>query len=247
MRRRKTGAPREDRFPPEGKTSTAAHIPARAPFRFFGCIELREILGHRARDERELMELLEQVPPGSVYYHTHSVFLRHHQITGAYPNDFANWVASQVRDQVLGERLAIVDPFEFYNLERLREELVSTIDHHVSTVHPVPRVVFGDPFFFVQSHIVSVPLGLSAGSLQEFSHYLHDVDASSIYFHTLEARVRRGNRHGDFAQWVGTDLGLTALAEEIARINPYLGGLERIRAEMLRLIHRVLSEATDAQ
>jgi len=247
MRRRKTGAPREDRFPPEGKTSTAAHIPARAPFRFFGCIELREILGHRARDERELMELLEQVPPGSVYYHTHSVFLRHHQVTGAYPNDFANWVASQVRDQVLGERLAIVDPFEFYNLERLREELVSTIDHHVSSVHPVPRVVFGDPFFFVQSHIVSVPLGLSAGSLQEFSHYLHDVDASSIYFHTLEARVRRGNRHGDFAQWVGTDLGLTALAEDIARINPYLGGLERIRAEMLRLIHRVLSEATDAQ
>jgi len=222
-------------------------VSARTPFRFFGCIELREILGYRAWDERELMELLEQVPPGAVYYHTHSVFLRHHQVTGAYPNDFANWVASQVRDQVLGERLAIVDPFEFQDLERLREELVSTIDDHISTLHPVPRVVFGDPFFFVQSHVVSVPLGLSAPTLAEFARYLHDVDASSIYFHTLEARVRRGNRHGDFAQWVETALGLPALAEAIAHINPYLGGLERIRAEMLRLIQPVLSEATDAQ
>src|SRR3990172_11526697 len=107
-----------------------------APFVFFGCIELRELLGLRARDERELLEQLERAPLGSVYYHTHSVFLRHHQVTGAYPNDFANWVASQVRDQVLGERLAIVDPFEFQDLERLREELGSTIDDHISTLHP---------------------------------------------------------------------------------------------------------------
>lgn len=209
---------------------------ARTPFRFLGCIELREILGQRARDERELMELLEQVPAGSVYYHTHSVFLRHYRVTGAYPNDFANWVASQVRDQVLAERLAVVDPFEFHDLDRLREELVSIIDDHVSQLHPVPRVVFGEPFFFVQSHIVEVPAGLEARTLEEFDRGLREVDASSIYLHTLEARARRGRRRGDFAEWLGEELGLTALADEIAGINPYLGGLERIRAELLARI-----------
>ena len=209
---------------------------ARTPFRFLGCIELREILGQRARDERELMELLEQVPAGSVYYHTHSVFLRHYRVTGAYPNDFANWAASQVRDQVLAERLAVVDPFEFQDLERLREELVSIIDDHISRLQPVPRVVFGEPFDFVQSHVVEVSLGLDAWTLEEFRKRLCDVDASSIYFHALEARVRRGRRRGDFAQWLGEELGLTALAEEIARINPYLGGLERMRTELLARI-----------
>ena len=93
-----------------------------APFVFFGCVELRELLGLRARDERELMEQLERAPLGAVYYHTHSVFLRHYQITGAYPNDFANWVAAEVRDQVLAERLAVVDPFALETLEALREE-----------------------------------------------------------------------------------------------------------------------------
>lgn len=211
-----------------------------APFVFFGCIELREILGRRARDERELMEHLEQAPLGSVYYHTHSVFLRHHQITGAYPNDFANWVAFQVRDQVLGERLAVVDPFAFGSLEALREELVSIIDHHVATLHPVPRVVFGDPFFFVQSHVIEVPTGLEARTLAEFRRCLAEVDASSIYFHALESKVRRGHPRGDFADWIERSVGLQPLADEVAHIHPYLGGLEEIRVRMLRLLDAAL-------
>ena len=32
---------------------------------------------------------------------------------GCIPNDFAQWVAMEVRDHVLGERLAVIDPFEF--------------------------------------------------------------------------------------------------------------------------------------
>jgi len=220
---------------------------AASPFVFVGCIELREILPQRARDERELMEQLERVPLGSVYHHTHSVFLRHHQVTGAYPNDFANWVASQVRDQVLGERLAVVDPFAFGSLEALREEIVSIIDHHISTLHPVPRVVFGDPFFFVQSHMIEVPTGLEAATIEEFRQCLAEVDASSIYLHALESRVRRGRARGDFASWIARDLGLPALAEEIARINPYVGGLEEIRIRMLRLLDAVPGEEAPAR
>lgn len=219
---------------------------ARTPFRFFACIELREILGHRARDERELMELLEQVPLGSVYHHTHSVFLRHHQITGAHPNDFAHWVAVQVRDQALAERLSVVDPFELPDLERVREELVSTIEHHIATLHPVPRVVFGEPFYFVQSHVVEVPLGIEARTLAEFHRHVAEVDASAIYFHTLEARVRRGRSRGDFAEWLGAELGLEPLAAQVARINPYLGGLEQMRARMLQLLDAALAQAGGA-
>ena len=215
---------------------------AQIPFRFFGCIELREILGKRAHDERELTELLEQVPVGSVYYHTHSVFLRRHRITEAYPNDFANWVAAEVRDQVLAERLAVVDPFEFEDLEPLREELISILEEHIENLQPVPRVVFGEPFFFILSHVVDVPLGLTARTLEEFIACLREVDESSIYLHTLEARVRRGVKGGDFAEWLRRELGLTTLAEEIACINPYLGGLERIRTELLRLTEAAMAQ-----
>src|SRR5438876_578103 len=102
-------------------------LTAARPFVCTGCVELRQALDHRATDERELLERLEEVPAGSVFYHTHGYFLRHRPITTAYGNDFASWVATQVRDQVLAERLAVVNPFEFASLEHVREELVSII------------------------------------------------------------------------------------------------------------------------
>ena len=163
--------------------------PATRPFSFFGCLELREILGRRARDERELMEGLEQIPAGSIYYHTHSIFLRHPHIGGGYPNDFANWVATQVGDKGLAERLA-----------------------------------FGDPFFFVQSHVFEVPTGLEARSLSEFRRCLAEAGLSAVYLHTLHARVRGEVAGGDFAHWIGQELGLDSLAGAIGRINPFLGG-----------------------
>ncbi len=187
------------------------------------------------------MEHLERAPVGSISYHTHSVFLRHHQVAGASPNDFANWVASQVRDQVLGERLAVVDPFAFETLEDLREEFVSIIDHHLATVRPVPRVIFGDPFFFVQSHVIAVPAGLKAHTLGKFRRWLAEMEASSISFHGLESRVRRGRCHGDFADGIARALRLYSLAEQMGHVNPYLGGLEEAPLRMLRLLDATLA------
>jgi len=42
------------------------------PFRFIGCSELRELLGKEAENEKRLVELLEEVPLDSIYFHTHS-------------------------------------------------------------------------------------------------------------------------------------------------------------------------------
>jgi len=62
------------------------------------------------------------------------------------------------------------------------------------------------------------------------------VDASAIYFHMVEARTRLGRRSGDFAEWIGTSLGLTNLAERIERVDTYMTSLERVRARVLALV-----------
>ena len=90
---------------------------AKDPFFFTGCWELREMVGRSARDEQQLLEAIEEIPPDSLSYHTHSFFLRHKYIAGPYPNDFATWAAIQVRDRVLGEKLGILDPYDIENLE----------------------------------------------------------------------------------------------------------------------------------
>jgi Family of unknown function (DUF5752) len=211
-----------------------------APFIFIGCVELRQALGRRATDERELMDRLEDVPAGAIFYHTHSYFLRHRPITTAYGNDFAAWVATHVRDQVLAERLAVVNPFDYATLEDLREELVGTIHDHLLRQSSVPRVEFGEHFYFQQSQVVEVALGATATTLEEFREGLAAVDASAIYFHMVEARARLGRRSGDFAEWVRDALQLPNLAERIERIDAFMTSLERVRARVLSLVDEAL-------
>lgn len=206
---------------------------AGTPFTFIGCSELQESLGQQADDEKELAEMLEDVPLDSVHFHTHSYFLRHRFIERVYPNDFAQWVVTQVGDHILGEKLAVVDPFDYPNLEDLREEIISIIDDHLSRTPIVPRVVFGRPFYFHRSRILEVPMGVEARTLSEFRRAVSEIDVSAIYFHMFEAHFRLRREESDFSAWIRTGLGLPDLADRILAINPYLGSLERLRSGLL--------------
>ncbi|HQR13415.1 MAG TPA: DUF5752 family protein [Nitrospira sp.] len=216
-------------------------LTAEAPFAFIGCSELQESIAHQADDEKALAELIEEVPLDSIHFHTHSYFLRHGLIEGAYPNDFAQWVVMQIGDHVLGERLAILDPFDYPDLENLREELISIIDDHLSRSPIIPRVVFGQPFHFKRSRILEVPIGLEARTLQEFRDIVTDIDVSSIYYHMFEAHFRLRRAENDFSAWLRTSLRLTNLADRIRAINPYQGSLERLRSKLISACDDVLT------
>lgn len=218
---------------------------AEVPFAFYGCVELRQMLGLKAKTEKELADLLRQVPLHSVYYHTHSPLLRHQYRAGMYSNDFATWTAAQVRDRVLGERLAVVDPLSFESLSDLRDAIVSVIDAHLESITVIPRVVYGEPFEFVESTIMGVPTGLEAYTLEEFTQALSDVDDTTVYYHAIEARVRLKHARTHFSAWLGDRLNLPSLAARVQALDPYAGGLEQIRSQMLVYCGQVLSLGQD--
>jgi hypothetical protein len=209
-------------------------------FEFVACSELIQILGLRADDERELAEILAEVSLDCVHYHTHGHFLRHGFVGAPYPNDFATWAAIHVRDRVLGERLAVVSPLDFSSLEELREEILTIVDDHLSHLSIVPRVIFGEPFDFMQSRIVEVSTGVVATTLGEFRAGLAAIQPSAIYFHTIEAPRRLARPGTDFSVWLREGLGLTSLAEAVNRVDPYAGSLERLWTELLRLCDAAL-------
>ena len=238
------------RIPLEGLRRAATLTPRPAPtplrreagpFAFVACLELREFVGVRAENERHLADLIDEVSLDSIYYHTHGFFLRHKFVAGAYPNDFATWAAVQVRDRVLGERLAMVDPAQFPNLQALREELVSVIDDHLRGLQVVPSALLGEPFEFIQSRTVEIPTGTEVRTLEEFRNALLDVDASAIYFHLVEARMRLGRGQNDFAAWLEYGLGLQALAAKVRAVDPYAGSLERARTRLIQLCDDALT------
>ena len=148
----------------------------------------------------------------------------------------------EVRDLVLAERLAVVDPFEFSNLEALREELLSIIDDHLSRMAIVPRVIYGSPFHFNQSRILKVPTGLEVETLQAFPHALAEVEVSAIYYHAFEARHRLSSSENDFSAWALQSLGMPELAHRFRSINPYLGSLERLRSALISVCEESIAK-----
>ena len=211
-------------------------------FHFIDCIEIKELLGKKADDEQELLELIEEVPVDSIYYHTHSYFLRHFYISGTYPNDFANWAAIQVRDRVLGEKLAEVTPSGDKNLEDIRSELIEIIDRHLCAIKIVPAVVYGQPFYFMQSRIIEVPTGITVNNLEGFLEALKTVDASAIYNHVFEARLRDRRGRSDFSIWIKEGLALEDLADKFERVDSYMYSLEGLRVKLIDLCKQELGK-----
>lgn len=212
---------------------------ASRPFLFITVHELKEMLGRSAWDERELLWGIEEVPVESIFYHTHSYFLPGRYLASPYPNDFATWAAVQVRERVLGEQLAVVDPFDYPDLEALRTEFVTIIDQHLSSLQTIPRIVYGEPFHFMRSVVLEIPTGIQAETLREFREALAGVDVGALYFHFFYA-VARGRQAGNPVVWIERELGLPELAAALRRTSPYFKSLEQLRGELVALCDRFL-------
>jgi hypothetical protein len=204
-------------------------------FQFTNCIEIKELLGVKADDELSLLELLEEVSIDSIYFHMHSYFLRHVYVSGIYPNDFANWVTIQVRDRVLGEKLATVTPNRNLSLDDLRYELIDIIDRHLHNMKIIPSITYGEPFYFMKSKIIEVPTDIKVKNLKEFINALKIVDASSIYNHIFESQMRLKRRSNDFSIWLEDILKLNDLAHKIDQLDSYMFTLESLREKLIFL------------
>jgi hypothetical protein len=156
------------------------------------------------------------------------------------PNDFAAWVAEEVRDPALAERLALESPFDFADLEAFREHLLATLDDHLMRLPFAPRTITGRPFHFLLGHLQELPLEISVADLKGFRRAVDEVDESSIYYHAVESMGRLGNPRSDFAEWVDQGLGLGELARAVDQLDPFALSLEGLRRSVLELVDAAL-------
>jgi len=163
---------------------------ARTPFPFLGCWSYRRCSAGGPTTSASCWNTSREVPLDSIYFHTHRRLSARAGLPARTPNDFATWAAIQVRDRVLGEKLGIIDPQDLSDLESLRTEVVSLIDDHLSQLGAVPRVIFGEPFYFMHPGARG-PTGVKVRTLREFRDVLSTVDSSVVYLHVVEARGRK--------------------------------------------------------
>jgi small-conductance mechanosensitive channel len=213
---------------------------AKEAFQFYDRLHLKELTGLKAKNLRELTDILKNAPDSIVYYHTHHFLEEHHYLTPEPANDFALWVSDVLGDVVLGERLASVDAFEFPNLGALRERLVNVMEECLSQEPQSRQAPEGREFYFIKSVSVILPTPYIAHDLREFLESLRNLSLGSLYFHIFESRLRLQRATNDFSVWLEQSLDEPELADEIARFDPYTFTLEGTKSRLIYLIEKRL-------
>ena len=223
-----------------GKTGDFDQLAKRAvePFRFHNLSLLKKMTGLKATNLAEMLARLKQVPESVIYYHTHQFLQEHHYLTPEPPNDFAVWVAGPLGDEVLGERLASINPFSFHSLIDLRENLVNIIEEYLGHCPDHRQAVEGNEFYFVKSARFVFPTPYVVYDLREFVGALRKVSLGSLYFHIFESRLKSAKGLNDFSIWLMDSLGEAELGQAIARFDPYTYTLEGLRWSLIRLIEK---------
>lgn len=214
------------------------------PFRFYTRLTLKETTGLRAISLPQLLKFLRTVPGSVIYHHTHHYLQQHQYLTPEPPNDFAYWVSEILGDKELGERLVSIDTISFPSIRALRECFIETIEEHLRK-RPLLRFRWVEPdqaFYFIRAVSVIFPTPYEAVNLAEFARGLAAVTIDSLYYHIFEARLRLEHSSNDFSLWFKS-LGEEALAQTIARLDPYTHTMEELRQSILRMIGRRLKEA----
>jgi len=211
---------------------------ASEPFHFYARLHLKELTGLKARNLSELVNLLREVPDSVIYYHTHHFLEEHHYLTPEPASDFALWVSDELGDEVLGEKLASIDTFDFPTIGALRTRIEGVIRDYLSKNPDGWTAREGAEFHFVKSISFVLPTPYTANDLREFVEVLRQISLDSLSYHIFEARLRLKKGVNDFSTWIEECVGDKDLADRLAYLDPYNYTLESLRSTIIQLIEK---------
>lgn len=220
----------------KGDQMTLGSERAQAPsvFEVRDCVLIAVATGVKALTLAELRDGLVQVHPGSIYYHFWGGLLQPRFEEQEYNNDFAAWARHGLHDTVLAERLALVDPSEFENLETLRRELLEIIEQRLDESERLQWLPANLPFEFIQSQIVVFDTRSRVGEPEVLAELASRFSIGTVFYHFIDARRRLPAGIDDFSAWLAS-FGdrYEGVIHDLADIDPYFGSLAELRDRLV--------------
>jgi hypothetical protein len=211
---------------------------AETPFEFFTVSYMTRIGNQSAWTPRELLKGLQECSDASIFHHTFQTLSSHHFLTEGFSNDFAQWAYADANREDLAEQLAALDVRDYLSIAALRADLCRLVGDYCAAYPALAEQSALERFYFCESQEVTLPFGLTAGTLEEFRDGIAQLSHASFYFHFISSRLRLQLQTNDFSHWLADGLGLGTLAKSVNQIDIYTNTLDSSRAKVLRLIDR---------
>jgi hypothetical protein len=173
------------------------------PFEIKDCALLTRMSGLPAAvNLRELRDRIASCHPDVLYHHFCETPLVPSFDYPEYRNDFTVWAKWRLGDEILAERLGMIDPYVFPTMEELRVVTIEIIDDRLSEVTMFPWARPGHEFHFMQAVTIVFDTGEEISHPEDLAAAVGRMTSSSIYFHVLEARRRHPAGSDDFTVWL---------------------------------------------
>lgn len=199
--------------------------------------------GERANSLLELRDKLYVVDEGCIYYHFWGARMNPNYIHTQHHNDFASWVFHRLHDNILAEKLGVIDPTEYDSLEELRQAIIETIENRLDEYETVIWTKKEERFHFIRSMIIVFDSHITISTPEDLTTTIEMLPPSSIYYHFIDARGRTPEKIDDFSGWLkmfGNQYD--TLIENIQAIDPYFLTLTQVRDELSHVIHHYFNQ-----
>jgi hypothetical protein len=189
---------------------------------------------------RELRERVSSCPIECLYYHFCETQITPTFDDPEFRNDLALWAAHVLRDRVLAEKLGIINPYTYDDLEQLRERVVEIIDERLSELQYFPSVPMGEEFMFMRAVTVVFDTGIYLHKPEDLITRLPFMSHSSIYYHFLEARRRTPDRVDDFTFWMQfLEAESESIINALAQVDFYFLSLPDLKQVLIKTLREL--------
>jgi hypothetical protein len=228
----------------QNQDSLSAHAGEPPVFSVKDCALIAISTGRRAHSLSELREHLRVIGSDSIYFHFWGGLIQARFDEREYNNDFASWVRHAIHDAPLAERMAVLDPTDFEDLEDLRRELVDLTDQRLDESESLHWMRATRPFELIRSQIVIFDTRHRIHAPEELAAALPQLSTGSIFYHFIDARRRVSDRGDDFRAWLeafGDRYG--DLRDRLAGVEPYFSSMSEIRQRLAAAVAGAFAEA----
>lgn len=202
-------------------------------FSVFDCSLARLATGRSCSNLRELLEAIRTVPDMVLEHHMTRCALEDHFELYEFPNDLARWCWESLGDQVLGEQLGLVDPYQHLSTGSLRAELVNIIEERVWSLDRVPWCRTGLELHLVGSRLVAYDTGETLSTPAALAEALPRMSLRSIFYHVHDARHRTAGHTDDFSVWLEEYGADSALVAKLRALDFHFLNLNQLRGQLI--------------
>ncbi len=194
--------------------------------------------GCTAQTLQELHDQLMMIHPDALYFHFWGGRLRTDFERHEYHNDFSYWSQHFLHDDILAERLELINPAEHENIEGLRNDLLEIIENRLDEREFIPWTKGEEAFHFIRSTIVIFNTHFKMEKPEDLMQILPVISRSSIFYHFIDASCRLSNRTNDFITWLqGFGNDYQPLIKELSTIDPYFISLTDLQKKLVTTVN----------